>query len=240
MEVKELLESGKMYNEHVLRWHTNWCVLPLDVSITMHRQRDYEDPESRNRDLAQLVFILTNGIPPYHFACMHPCTTWYPFRMDTLQSLSTVVPEEERMDFYHGKLPFHYACHAGAPRSVLKWCEMHYPDALCTSTTDTADTPMHCYLLSWSSNHATLATGNPNMTTIPTTPSHWIQTKHKMPSLLTVQYLIEKHRAALHSHNRHGYLPLHIAAMSDVPLDIIFYLTREFPETVVTNEKDLQ
>jgi len=205
-------------------------VLPLDVSVRMYWRRKHdEDLESTNRGLStELVLILTNGIPPLHFACMHPCTLWYPFRMDTLQSLSSVVPEEQWMQFYNGMLPFHYACRAGAPKLVLKWCENRYPDAVHTLTMDTSDTPLHCYLSSRSSNQTNLTTPATNMRRA--TTRHMIRAKPK--KLSAIEYLIKKHRDALHSPNRHGFLPLHVAAMCDVPLDILFYLAREFPETL--------
>jgi len=193
---------------------------------------DEEDSESTDESLnAGLVFILTNGIPPLHFACMHPCTLWYPLRMETLLSLRCLVPQEQWLRYYHGKLPFHYACRAGAPKSVLKWCEMQYPDAIRLSTTDMADTPLHCYLSSWSYNRNTLATtGTTDNMTLTTRDMIDIETKRMKSLLLAVQYLIKKHRVALYRRNRQGYLPLHVAAMCDAPLDVLFYLARGFPE----------
>jgi len=210
------------------------CLLPLDVSVRMHlRQNHQEGLGILDRGLnTELVDILTNGTSPLHFACMYPCTLWYPFRMNTLQSLSLVVPEEEWTQFYHGMLPFHYVCRVGVPQSVLKFCHDQYPDAAQTLTMDTSDSPLHCYFSSWSSsNQINLTTATTNMTTSTTTTSHTIRAK---PTLSAVQYLIKKHRDALHSPNRHGFLPLHVAAMCDVPLDILFYLAREYPETLTT------
>jgi len=97
----------------------------------MHWQQNHEEGLQRT-DWglnAELIHTLTNVIPLLHFACMHPCTLWYLFCMKTLQSLSDVAPEEAWMQFFQGMLPFHYACHAGAPQSVLKWCKNQYPDA---------------------------------------------------------------------------------------------------------------
>jgi len=209
------------------------CLLPLDVSVRMHLQQNHQEGLGiLDRGLnTELVDILMNGTPPLHFACMHACILWYLFCMNTLQCLSLIVPEEEWTQFYHGMLPFHYACRVGAPQSVLKFCHDQYPDAAQTLTMDRSDTPLHCYLSSWSSStqiNLTTATTNMTSTTI---------TRHTIPAnptLSAVQYLIKKHRDALHSLNRHGFLPLHVAAICDVPLDILFYLAREYPETLTT------
>jgi len=88
---------------------------------------------------------------------------------------------------------------------------------------------LHCYLLSWSSNQIMLATATIDTTTTTTTTILSNQI-HQNMSLLAVQYLVEKHPIALQSSNRQGFLPLHMAGMCDVPLDILFYLAREHPE----------
>jgi len=51
--------------------------------------------------------------------------------------------------------------------------------------------------------------------------------------LSTVMYLTEQNAAAVRSVNRMGWLPLHVAAMHDAPLDMLFYFVREFPDCVM-------
>jgi len=147
-----------------------------------------------------------------------------------LNAILLPAAEEEWTRFYHGMLPFHCACRAGAPPSVLQWCVEKYPDAIQTLTTDTRDTPLHCYLSSWSSIPIALM--------IPaTTTSHWEMTQKakRKKSFKAVQFLIKKHEAALHSPNREGFLPLHVAAMCDAPLDILFHLAHGNPQVLVRN-----
>jgi len=206
-------------------------VLPLDLRVKLSDLLQ-ESGENRLRYLnAELVPILTNGIPPCHFACMHPCTSWYPFRLKTLETLHDFFPHlEEWQRFYDGMLAFHCACRAGAPESFLQWCAQQNPEALVTSTMDMANTPLHCYLLSWTSNQIVLATTTIDTTTTTTTTTIHSNQIHQNMSLSAVQYLVEKHPIALQSSNRQGFLPLHMAGMCDVPLDILFYLAREHPE----------
>ncbi len=130
------------------------------------------------------------------------------------------------MRFHHGMLAFHCACRAKAPESILQWCAEQNPQALVTTTVDMADTPLHCYL--GSSNQTML----PTAISTGTTTSLSYQMSQNM-SLSAVQFLIEKHRVALQSPNRQGFLPLHTAAMCNVPLDILFYLASEYPEVLL-------
>jgi len=37
----------------------------------------------------------------------------------------------------------------------------------------------------------------------------------------------------MRSTNRQGWLPLHLAAMHEAPLDVLFYFVREIPESVM-------
>jgi len=214
------------------------CLLPLDLCVWKFWRQTEDNDESQSQQYlnAELVSLLTNGIPPFHLACMHPCTSWFPFRMKTLETLSDILPIEQWMHFYQGMLPFHCACHAGAPKSILQWCAQQNPDALHTSTMDTADTPLHCYLSSWSLfNHNVLATGAATTsTTMMATRNHvGNQIKHSMISLSAVEFLVEEHRAALLSPNQQGFLPLHVAVMCGAPLDVLFYLACENPELLL-------
>jgi len=103
--------------------------------------------------LPELLLLLTNEIPPLHFACK---LTWIPARETTIQYLSTIF-SNDRMRFHDGKLPFHHLCRAGAPRSFLEWWLEQCPNAISTPTTDTGDYPLHCYL---SSSRTTIASTN--------------------------------------------------------------------------------
>jgi len=56
-----------------------------------------------------------------NFACIHPCTSWCPYYcMQTMTQLNKILPAEEWTMSYHGMLPFHCACQAEAPQSVLQ------------------------------------------------------------------------------------------------------------------------
>jgi len=46
-------------------------------------------------------------------------------------------------------------------------------------------------------------------------------------------YLAERYPAAIRSTNRRGWLPMHLAAMYDAPLGVLFYLVCEFPESIM-------
>jgi len=48
-----------------------------------------------------------------------------------------------------------------------------------------------------------------------------------------VIYLAEQYPVAIRSTNRMGWLPLHVAAIHNAPLDVLFYFVREFPDTVM-------
>jgi len=110
--------------------------------------------EQRAQPSSELLLLLTNEIPPLHFAC----ATWFPDRSTTIQYLSTVVPND-CMLIHEGKLPFHHLCLAGAPRCFLEWWLEQCPDAISTPTTDTGDFPLHCYLSSRRMLHTT-SSGN--------------------------------------------------------------------------------
>ncbi len=54
-----------------------------------------------------------------------------------------------------------------------------------------------------------------------------------MYSFSTVEYLVKQYPAALRSVNRSGWLPIHLAVMHDAPLDVLFYLARHNPESLL-------
>jgi len=105
-----------------------YCVRPIDL---------------RNISL-ELLLLLTNEIPPWHFVSTHP---WISYRWTTIQYLFRVYPND-RMQFHDGKLPFHNFCQSGVPLAILEgWLE-EFPDAISTGTTDSGDFLLHCYMLS--------------------------------------------------------------------------------------------
>jgi len=78
------------------------------------------------------------------------------------------------------------------------------------------DTPLHCYLYH---DHHTQRKQRPK--------------HHEALFLSAVTFLVEQHAAALRKPNRHGWLPLHVAALQNVPLDVVFYLARQNPESLL-------
>jgi len=130
------------------------------------------------------------------------------------------------MLFHDGKLPFHNLCLAGAPCSFLKWWLEQVPDAISMPTADTGDFPLHCYL---SLSCTTIASTS-------TTTEAELSTSMQQTSSDTsaaVIYLAKQYPAAMRSTNRRGWLPLHLAAIHDAPLDVLFYLVREIPESIM-------
>jgi len=112
------------------------------------------------------------------------------------------------MLFHQGMLPFHCACHDGAPRSVLEWLAEQHPTVVRTYTTDTHESPLHCYVSS---------TNNVNGDS----------------SFSAIQFLVEKYPDALHSTNRKGSLPFHVAAVHNADLNVLFYLARQNPAALL-------
>ena len=177
--------------------------LPLDILCASNQQ-----------PLAELICVLTNGVPPLHFACMQACTCWIPDRMATLEKLVSVF-DKDANQFHDGKTPFHCLCYAQAPQAVLKWWLQHYPDAINTLTTDTSDSPLHCCLSS-----QTIATDY--------MPAEDIASDY----LSAVKYLVEQQPSALCHANQMGFLPLHVSAMHNVPLELLFYLMQQNPGAI--------
>jgi len=173
--------------------------IPLDLECA-----NYENPSPER------VRILTNHTPPLHFICNYSRTPWVPTWLDAFKKLASVFPNDG-MHFHQGALPFHCACRMGAPRSVLEWWCEQYPEVVSTYTTDTQESPLHCYLFSSTSNNV-----------------------NKKSYFSAVQFLVEKYPAALHRTNRMGLLPYHVAAMQDADMNVLFYLACRTPE-VLTN-----
>jgi len=111
-------------------------VLPLDLVCL-----------AREKPSLELIHILTNGRPPLHFICEYYRTPWIPTRMNNIEYLASILPDDG-MRFYQGALPFHWVCRSRAPLSVLKWWCEHYPASASACTTHTQELPLHCYLSS--------------------------------------------------------------------------------------------
>jgi len=166
------------------------------------------------RPSPEMIRVLTSDMPPLHFACTYLWTTWTPVRMATLAYLAPLFPNDP-MHFHHDMLPLHCACLVGAPRSVLEWLVKQYPEAIRMATTDVGNLPLHCYLSS-----TTMVNRRISMDYSAEPPSH----------LSAVEYLLEQYPDAVYRPNRMGWLPLHVAAMHNAPLDVLFRLTRRVPE----------
>ena len=67
-------------------------------------------------------------------------------RKQTFHYLSTTFLNNASL-FYEGMLPFHYACWVGVAPQELEVLLDIYPNAIDMVTTNTLDTPLHCYLL---------------------------------------------------------------------------------------------
>jgi len=176
--------------------------LPLDLACA-----------SKCQPSVELICLLTNRTPPLHFACTQTCTSWIPDRMATLKILITKF-SKDGMVFHDGKLPIHCACYAQAPQAVLKWWLEQYTDSIHTVTTDSGDSPLHCYL---SSRAISVF-------------SHTVEDNSDYFS--AVQYLVAQQPSALYHPNKMGFLPLHLAAMHDDSLDVVFYLARQNPSVI--------
>jgi len=191
----------------VNEYHTHQSLPVLDmVCSKLAKSTHAHDDDGLS---SQLCLILTHETPLLHFVCTYIHNSWTNERFSTLKFLLKLFPDD-RMRVHHGKLPFHCACCSGAPISVLKFWWQQSPDAFCISTKDTDDTPLHCYL---SSYYERSATDTSNM-------------------MSCVEFLVERHHAAFLSPNRMGYLPIHIAAMVDAPLDMIFNIASLYPESL--------
>ncbi len=156
----------------------------------------------------KLIHLLTRGNPPLHYVCANECTLWMPTRLQTIAFLSSLYPDE-MMRFHNGMLPIHVACRARAPRAVLECLVQQCPQVIHMVTKDMKDSLLHCY---FSSTRRTT--------------SHDL---HLNWSWSTITYLVEVHPEALNYPNRRGWLPIHIAAMHDAPLDMLFYLATRCP-----------
>jgi len=179
----------------------------------------------------EFALLLTKGTPPLYFACSQPCKSWFPYREQTLEKLAALSAPEDWRRFHQGMLPLHCACRSRAEKDILLWLGEKYPDSLRTCTTDTMDSPLHCYLSSPATTTTTTATIVPNTTTSIMPRDDDCRASHFYSR--AIQYLVEQNPAALYSANRSGWLPIHLAAMRNVPIDILFYLLRHCPESLL-------
>jgi len=143
------------------------------------------------------------------------------FRLATITYLASIFPEDT-MRYHQGMLPFHCACRAKAPLSMISWwLEEQCPDAIRLHTIDTNDTPLHCYL------------SPPIRRTAAGKKRHRIDGQPLSESdLSTVEYFVSRYPEALLIHNQSGWLPLYLAALNDAPLDVLFFLTQQSPESI--------
>jgi len=163
----------------------------------------------------EFIHLLTRGIPPLHFACANDCTSWIPHRWNTIQRLLSLYPNE-MLQFHNGMLPIHLACRASAPRVVLECLVKQCPEVIDMVTLDTKDSLLDCYFASTQRRRTT-------------TSNKLHQQQLHDWCWSTMMYLVELHPKALNCPNREGWLPLHIAAMHDAPLDMLYYLARRSP-----------
>jgi len=200
--------------------------LPLDIAC-MNRT------EPRHITM-EIALLLTNGTPPLHFACLEPCISWDLYRKQTLEKLAALLTPEDWRRFHQGMLPLHCACRSQAEKDMVLWVAEKYPDALRTCTTDTMDSPLHCYLSLSTTRTTTTTTASVHLNTTTSAMTHddGVSSQSSSP-LPIVQYLVKEYPVALHSANRSGWLPIHLAAMKDVTIDILFYLARQCPESLV-------
>jgi len=199
----------------------------------------------------KLIRLLAYGMPPLHFASM------FSIRTSTLEYLASKFPDGPT-SFHHGMLPLHCAIRAGAPWHVIEWWLDKYPVAVCTSTSDTGDLPLHCYLsckLPVAPKETSTGTEK-----FPALPIIWEEeeipprerakierirlflgelkkqvmacgwVKDQQTYLTHLEKFIEVHPAAVSSVNWMGLLPLHVAIMHDSPLDVLVHLARVAPE----------
>jgi len=222
-------------NQEAAAANVPWQWLPLDIVC---------DTATAEQPLTmEIMLLMTNGTPPLHFACSQPCTTWFPYRKQTLEKLAALSAPEDWMQFHQGRLPLHCAGRAQAGKAILWWLMEQYPNVLRTCTTDTMDFPLHCYLSSSTITRTTTTSNSvPNSTTSGTTmtqnfsyvtgqgSSMWLWSRY---SFLMVWYLVKQYPAVLGIANRTRWLPIHLVALHDVPLNILFYLASYHPKSLL-------
>jgi len=139
----------------------------------------------------------------------------------TMDYLFSDFSKDPRL-FYHGMLPFHCACCAGATLFFLKWWSKKCLDIVQAITADTSNTVLHCYLLSPQAAHNRMK-------------SH----SQRQWYFLAAQVLVGKYPDALHKINRMGMLLFHVAAVHDAPLDVLFFFACQNPEVLLTGHSNL-
>jgi len=219
-------DLGTLDNDCQVKTNVVWHRLPLDMFCYNSCE---EQPLTR-----EFVRLLTNGIPPLHVACsLPPRTSWLPYRKVTLEELAALSAPEDWKRFHQGMLPLHCACRSQVPDTILLWLCEKYPDAVRICTTDTMDSPLHCYLSS--TNHVLHTTTTNTTTTMHDDDSMAHESLSPLPlySFSAVEYLVKQYPAAVHMTNQLGYLPFHLAVMHDAPIDILLYLARRNPESLL-------
>jgi len=201
--------------------HHGCRVLPLDVVCA--------EPLTPRPTVETIRALTPPHMSPIHFACSHASsicrTCWIQTRLQTLRCLAYYFrASEDWTQFHQGMLPLHGACRGGAPRPILEWCFRQSKDAFCTLTTDTGDSPVHCYLSSWRAPMA--STNATHLDERPSPDPHDVFGS-------AVDYLLEQYPEAVHISNRSGLLPFHVAILHKVPLGVLFTLAQCNPEALL-------
>jgi len=155
------------------------------------------------------IRILTGGIPPIHFLFLPQCYVNSPNRTKTLCYIMEKFPDDITLT-YNGYKPFHRACSVVAPRPRLEEILKQNAAANEGVTDVTGDTPLHCFVK-----------GRVRGTM--TTYYYYYE---------TIFYLIHLDTNALCVCNADGWLPIHLAAMADLDIDIIYKMAMERPESI--------
>ena len=157
------------------------------------------------------IRVLTNGIPPFHFLFLPQCYRDNESRERTIDYISSSFPNNATV-YHEGKLPLHQACEVKASLDTLKKILNIYPNGITQKTTSNNDTALHCYLSS-------------------------SKTSTNQETKKTVTFLVNKNVDVLTVQNNNGWYPIHIAAYRNQPIEIIYYMAKKAPVTIVRNEQ---
>ncbi len=153
------------------------------------------------------IRVLTNGIPPIHFLFLPQCYCDNEARECTIDYIISCFPNNAAV-YHDGKLPLHQACKVKASLDALKKILNIYPNVITQKTTNNNDTALHCYLSSSKTS-----------------------TNQEMKT--TVTFLVGKNIDALTVQNNNGWYLIHIAAYHNQPIEIIYYMAKKAPVTIV-------
>ena len=157
------------------------------------------------------ISVLTNGIPPIHFLFLPQCYRDNESRECTIDYIISSFPNNAAV-YHDGKLPLHQACKVKASLETLKKILNIYPNGITQETTNNNDTALHCYLSS-------------------------SKTSTNQETKKTVTFLVDKNVDVLTVQNNNGWYPIHIVAYRNQPIEIIYYLAKNAPVTIIRNEQ---